>query len=90
MKTPKQEAEELIFQYEYLVQTWDCYNDEPLELEFKLPKMKECAIITVKKIISASPSLPILSDAGNFVNDIEESTEYWKKVLKKIENYEQP
>ena len=79
MKTPKQEAEDLIHDFD-LMQTY---------VEgFSLEDAKHCATIAVKKIISASPSLPILSDAGSFVNDIEESTEYWQEVLKEIENYE--
>ena len=46
----------------------------------------QCAIICVDEIIKSSPSLPILSDAGNYVNDIEESTEYWQEVKQILEN----
>ena len=47
---------------------------------------KRFALIAVDEIINSSPSAPILSDAGSFVNDIEESTEWWKKVKKELEN----
>lgn len=46
---------------------------------------KICALIAVDEIINSSPSAPILSDAGSFVNDIEESTEWWKQVKNEIE-----
>jgi len=48
-------------------------------------KSKICALGCVKEVIEASPSAPILSDAGSFVNDIEESTEWWKKVESAIQ-----
>lgn len=44
------------------------------------------ALIAVDEIINSSPSAPILSDVGSFVNDIEESTEWWKKVKEELEN----
>lgn len=47
---------------------------------------KQCALIAVDEIINSSPSAPILSDAGSFVNDIEESTEWWKEVKQEIIN----
>ena len=47
---------------------------------------KECALIVVDEIINSSPSAPILSNAGSFVNDIEESTEWWKEVKQEIIN----
>jgi hypothetical protein len=81
IKTPKQEAEELVKMFRDY--SWVSCEDG-YEITSNIESAKQCAIIAVKKIISASPSLPILSDAGNFVNDIEESTEYWKKVLKKL------
>jgi hypothetical protein len=91
MNKAKQEAKELIFQYEYLVQTWDCYNDEPLELEFKLPKMKECAIIAVKKIIDEYQSISDLESTliiKNKVVNVIEKLIYWQEVKQEIENYE--
>lgn len=45
---------------------------------------KNCARSEVQAIINASPSAPIVSDAGSFVNDIEESTLFWKGVLEYI------
>ncbi len=86
IKTPKEEAIELVEKF------FSINNERESNLGtnpfISREYAKQCAIIAVKRIISASPSLPILSDAGNFVNDIEESTEYWEEVLKEIENYE--
>jgi hypothetical protein len=46
--TPKEVAKVLVNKYEYLVPSWDCYNDEPLEIEYKLPSMKECALLSIE------------------------------------------
>lgn len=71
--TPKEKAIELVYKYEYLVKTWDCYNDEPLEVEYKLPEMKECALIAVDEILKT------------FI-DIDPKLSYWKEVKQEIEN----
>jgi hypothetical protein len=77
--TPKQKAKELVHKYEYLVDTWDCYNDEPLELEFKLPKMTQCALIAVDEIIKV---LVELSEGKfTFIHNVE----YWQEVKTEIE-----
>ena len=52
---------------------------------YDIETARQCAIISVDEIINSSPSAPILSDAGSFVNDIEESTEWWKGVRVEIE-----
>lgn len=52
--TPKEKAEELVYKYQYLVNTWDCYNDESLEMIYRLPDMKECALIAVDELIEHS------------------------------------
>jgi|GWRWMinimDraft_12_1066020.scaffolds.fasta_scaffold108869_2 hypothetical protein len=49
--TSKEKAIELVYKYKYLVNTWDGYNDEPLEIEYRLPDMKQCALITVDEIL---------------------------------------
>ena len=51
--TPKEKAKELVFKYERLVTSWDCRNDEFLELEFKLRDMKECALVDIDNTIEA-------------------------------------
>lgn len=43
---------------------------------------KNLAKQNVQQIIDSSPSLPILSDNGTYGSDIEESTLWWKEVLK--------
>jgi hypothetical protein len=49
----KEKAKELVFKYENLVTIWDCYNDEPMEIKFRLGDMKKCALISLNdKIIS--------------------------------------
>ncbi len=78
--TPKEKAKKLYELFSKHAKYWDCYNDSPLEINHT----KQCALIAVDEIINSSPSLPILSDAGNFVNDIEESTEFWQEVKEEL------
>ena len=49
----KKEAKELVYKYQNLVTIWDCRNDEPLDLEFKMDDMKDCALISTKNTIQA-------------------------------------
>ena len=49
--TPKEKAKKLVYKYQYLVNTWDCYNDESLEMIYRLPDMKQCALIAVDEIL---------------------------------------
>ena len=79
MKKPEQKAEELIEKFKQNIMK----NGNPNNLK---KHSIQCAIICVDEIIKSSPSLPILSDAGNYVNDIEESTEYWQEVKQILEN----
>lgn len=73
--TPKEKAFELAIKF--------CSH----QYVFKPNKSsKRFALIAVDEIINSSPSAPILSEAGSFVNDIEESTEWWKKVKEELEN----
>lgn len=69
--TPREKAIELLMEYEYLVNTsFDC------EIEYKLPNMKECALVTVDKIIEAIDWHE--SDTPN--NEFN----YWNKVKEEI------
>ena len=75
--TPKEKAKELFSKYQNIYLTEDSMGiDDELS--------KQCALIAIDEIINSSPSLPILSDAGNFVNDIEESTEFWQEVKEEL------
>ena len=74
--TPKEKAEELIGKYNLLVHIEFGGMDKNLAIQ--------CALIAVDEIINSSPSLPIISDAGSFVNDIEESTEFWQEVREEL------
>ena len=65
--TPKEKAKEIFGKMYFADDLMDNYP-----ICFKTAK--QCALITVEEIINSSPSLPILSDAGSFVNDIKEST----------------
>ena len=77
--TPKEKAKELFSKYQNIYLTEDSMGiDDEIA--------KQCALIAVDEIINSRPSAPILSDAGSFVNDIEESTEWWKKVKEELEN----
>tara|TARA_R110001606_G_scaffold141208_1_gene280351 strand:+ start:206 stop:445 length:240 start_codon:yes stop_codon:yes gene_type:complete len=58
---PKEKAKELVFKYQNLVTTWDCYNDEPRETKFRLEDMKKCALICIdEKIETLLPYAGIL------------------------------
>jgi hypothetical protein len=73
--TPKEKAKELVYKYEYLVTTWDCYNDEPVKEKYKLPNMKKCALIAVDEMIQ------------QFTNKCCESANirYWQEVKQEIQ-----
>lgn len=73
--TPQEKAKELVYKYEYLVKTWDCYNDEPLEIQYKLPDMKQCALIAVDEMINYLINNEI---TGTLMS-------YWEKVKQEIE-----
>ena len=73
--TPKGKAKELVEKFSDLE-----------DGEMYIGKAKQCALIAVDEIINSSPSLPIISDAGSFVNDIEESTEFWQEVKEELLN----
>ena len=79
--TPKEKAQELINKY---LSVEDTESKMGGNLMFKNEAIT-CSLIAVEEIINSSPSTPILSDAGSFVNDIEESTEWWKKVKNELE-----
>ena len=86
---PKEKAVELIEKFKKYVHgyvgsgvlTNHEYPDQVLK------QAKKVAVLCAREVLASSPSLPILSEAGSFVNDIEESTEYWIEVLTEIENY---
>ena len=85
MQTLEQKAEELIEKFLPYVDPTNVLSDE-FDKNWRLRNAINCAIICVDEILKSSPSLPILSDAGNLVNDIEESTEYWQEVKQILEN----
>ena len=80
--TPKQKAKELVNKYIPHIAGADRYNSTLGIYDKHISK--QCALIAVEEIINSSPSLPILSDAGSFVNDIKESTKYWKEVKEEL------
>ena len=45
----------------------------------------DCALIAVDEILESKPSFPIEGEGGYFYEDIELSTEWWKKVKQEIE-----
>ena len=47
----KEKAKELVMRFQYLVNGWDCYHDEPVELTYKLSDMKQCALISVDEML---------------------------------------
>jgi hypothetical protein len=53
MTEEEKKARELVFKYERLVTSWDCYNDEILYLEYKVEDMKQCALIDIDNTIEA-------------------------------------
>ena len=75
--TPKEKAKELVYKYQYLVNTWDCYNDESIEMIYRLPDMKQCALIAVDEIINY-----LLDSDWALVNN---KANYWNEVKQEIE-----
>lgn len=69
--TAKEKAKELTFKYKNLVPIWDCYNDSELTIKYRLPSMKECALIAVDEILG----LMLLSQA---------EINYWWEVKQEI------
>jgi hypothetical protein len=77
--TPKDKAKELVYKYENLVTTWDCYWDTEIPVENRLPEMKQCALITVDDILDAICFNMCDEDEWNKEN------EFWKEVKEEIE-----
>jgi hypothetical protein len=75
--TPKEKAKELVYKYENLVTTWDCYWDTEIPVENRLPEMKQCALIAVDEIIKVCENeISHCSDKTYF---------YWQEVKQEIE-----
>lgn len=77
--TPNEKAKELFIKY----YTFDI-NNTPNK-SFSWYECKKCTLICVDEIINSSPSAPIISDKGTFVDDILESTKWWNQVKQEIE-----
>ncbi len=80
--TPKEKAIDLIIKM----------NNQKISIEqFKNASdyarydLKRKVLIVVDEIIESKPSFPIEGEGGYFYEDIELSTEWWKKVRKEIE-----
>jgi hypothetical protein len=76
--TPKKKAKELVLKYQFYVTTWDCYNDEPLELKYRMPHMKECALIPVNEMIE------YLTTSTDVMTSLD-AVKYWQEVKLEIE-----
>ena len=76
--TPKEKAKNLVFKYQHLVTSWDCYNDQPTEIKFKLEDMKKCALICVDEINENLPFQVIKHKP--FTSNLD----YWKEVKKEL------
>ena len=77
--TPKEKAKELVFKYQNLVTIWSCYNDEPIEIKFRLKDMKECALICVEEVSSYLYDIEFHKR-----EDAIKSVKYWQEVKKEI------
>ena len=75
--TPKEKAKELVYKYQNLVPTWDCYNDCSLEIEFRLPNMIQCALIAVDEMLDFRNKL--------YINEGSIAHQYLLEVKKEIE-----
>lgn len=76
--TPKEKAKELVYGYEYLVKTWDCYHDKPLEIQYRLPDMKKCSLIVVNEILKCI-------DWDFYEGNDQTEFRWWNEVKKEIE-----
>ena len=83
--TPKEKVKELVEKFKPHSHFWvhDFGRKKDYDIE-QLENAVGCALIAVDEIINSSPSLPIISDVGSFVNDIEESTEFWQEVKEEL------
>jgi len=75
----KEIAKILIYKYQSLVPAWDSYNDCELELEYRLPAMKKCALIALefsKQFITGD------------LNESFDKTMYLLDIKKEIESFE--
>jgi len=79
--TPKEKAEELVYKYENLVTTWDCYWDTEIPVENRLPEMKQCALIAVDEILN---NFGLQTTGQTFYTEYR-AVEYWKEVKQEIE-----
>ena len=81
-KNSKQKAND-IFDINYLLAT----ELNPMaSIEVRKIYALKISIKSLEEIIASSPSLPIMADNGSFGSDIDESTKWWKKVLKELTN----
>jgi len=55
--TAKEKAIELVYKYENLVTTWDCYWDTEIPVDNRLPEMKQCALVAVEEILDLNLGL---------------------------------
>jgi hypothetical protein len=93
--TPKEKAKELVYKYQSLVNTWDCYNDESLEMIYRLPDMKQCALIAVDELIEYHNSLfnkgfkdvhiAISSPIKTYIDILNPQLKYLQEVKQEIE-----
>ena len=72
----KEKAKELVMKFQYLVDGWDCYHDEPIELMHRLSPMKKCALICVDEILESHYKV--------LVGVMPKTYDYWTEVQQEI------
>jgi hypothetical protein len=75
--TPKEKAQELIKKFNPLVTRWDCHGDTPKNEEDIIADAKQCALITVDKILESYKTKDLIYP---------KEVIYWQEVKQEINN----
>lgn len=75
MKTTKEKADELVFEFRIHANMWDCYDDVPNEDKNDI----QCAILSVKNTIEVLERLPLQYETTQVIIEQEQ-------LLKELES----
>jgi len=76
--TPKEKAKELVYKYQDLVTSWNCYYDIEIPISDRISDMKECAMICVDEIITLLNEIPTTINCHIIP--------FWQEVKTEIKN----
>mgnify|MGYP003637682369 FL=1 len=84
---PKEKAKELVMKFQNIVTSWDCYNDEPLELEYMMGDMKKCALICLDEVVNSGFGSRLIQFEYPNKNSTKllSPIKYWEEVKQELE-----